>query len=409
MNYTMREYIGKALEAVRQSLYPYLRQSMTEIYGNTWEERAVKHLQQFQRKTLAIEETDPLFEDVAAQLTVINREWEKVFKQKLSPADRALVNELLAIRNQWAHQATFSTDDTFRATDSALRLLKSLDASNVAEVQKQRQQIFFILAQEQDRDKNKLTHISAEEKRISQNLQGLLQKLPFRNLSLLNQALTHTSYKYENPNTGEDNETLELIGDAVLSLLSCEYVYQKDTNLREDQITNWRSKLTGNKQLAQYAAKLELGQWLKIGKGEEHQGGRQKPSILSNAFEALVGAYYIDSGIEAVRNWIYPLFDDVWLQMDTTGEVGKGDTDNPKSKLQQIVLQPGFTGNPDRKPPEYKTTRSGGTDNEPEFTALVLVAGKPLGAGKGRSKKEAENKAARAALIKISGTNSTVT
>lgn len=124
MNYTMREYIGKALEAVRQSLYPYLRQSMTEIYGDTWEERAVKHLQQFQRKTLAIEETDPLFEDVAAQLTVINREWEKVFKQKLSPADRTLVNELLAIRNQWAHQATFSTDDTFRATDSALRLLK---------------------------------------------------------------------------------------------------------------------------------------------------------------------------------------------------------------------------------------------------------------------------------------------
>ncbi len=397
-----RERISAALELLRQGLYPYLEQNMQKIYGDAWKARAAGHLRDFQRAQM--ETDDPLREDVAAQLTVINREWEKVFKQGLSPSDRALINELIAVRNKWAHQSPFSTDDTYRAVDSVARLLKSLNAPQVATVEKQRQDILRLLAQEQARSEIPPTLLSpAEEAQIVQRLGALLKAVPFQNVGLLNQALTHTSYKYENPNTGEDNEQLEFIGDAVLALLSCDYVYQQDPGLREGDMTEWRARLVGDGQLAQYAARLELGQWIRIGKGEERNGGRQKTSLLSNAFEALVGAYYLDSGIEVVRDMIYPFFDDVWSQLaDSDATMPRIDV---KSRLQQVVLHPDFSANPNRQPPEYKTIRSGGTDNDPEFTAVVYVAGGEYGSGKGRSKKEAERRAAEAALAKIETMN----
>lgn len=171
-----------------------------------------------------------------------------------------------------------------------------VDQQLIDEVDKQRQDILRLLAQEQPRQETRVTPVSpAEEARIRESLRELLERLPFRNAALLRQALTHTSYKYENPNTGEDNEQLEFLGDALLTFLSADFLYKRNPDLREGEMTNLRKNLVDNSRLAQFAEQLQLGQWIKLGRGEEHSGGRTKSSLLSNAFEAVVGAYYLDS------------------------------------------------------------------------------------------------------------------
>ena len=147
MGVSNRERIGKALDFLRQGLYFYAEQKMQAVYGHTWMIKAVSHLRDYQKSKQQVD--DIIREDVSALLMVVNREWDKVFKSSLSQPDRALVNELLEVRNQWAHQSTFSTDDTYRAVDSVLRLLKSMSSSQVAEVEKQRQDVLRLLNQEQ--------------------------------------------------------------------------------------------------------------------------------------------------------------------------------------------------------------------------------------------------------------------
>ncbi len=127
----------------------------------------------------------------------------------------------------------------------------------------------------------------------------------------------------------------------------------------------------------------------------------QKTSLLSNVFEAVIGAYYLDSGIEAVSDFINPFFAAVVNDLPTTQDAIPKINDDVKGWLQQVVLDPNFSGNPNRQPPEYKTTRSGGTDNDPEFTAVVYVAGNEYGRGKDHSKKKAEKLAAEDALKRL--------
>lgn len=395
-----RERIGKALDCLRQGLYSYVEQKMQLVHGSTWMTKAVSHLRDHQKSKQQVD--DIVREDVSALLTVVNKEWDKVFKSSLSQPDRALVTELIEVRNQWAHQTTFSTDDTYRAVDSVLRLLKSMSSSQVADVEKQRQDVLRLLTQEQARHEVRPIPVSpAEESRVRQRLDGLLKRIPFQNAYLLNQALTHTSYKYENPNTGDDNEQLEFIGDALLTFLSGDFIYKRNPDLREGKMTVLRSNLVDTPQLAKFAAALELGKWMRLGKGEDINGGRSKPTLLCNVFEAVVGAYYLDSGIEAVRDLVDPFFEEVVNDLPLTEDSIPQIKDDVKGWLQQIVLEGTFASNPSRKPPEYRTIRSGGTDNNPEFTSVVYVAGSEYGSGKDSSTRKAEKRAAEDAISKL--------
>jgi ribonuclease-3 len=373
---------------------------MQAIYGSTWMTKAASHLRDYQKAKQPVD--DIVRQDISALLAVANKEWDKVFKSNLSQPDRTLVNELLEVRNQWAHQSTFSTDDTYRAVDSVLRLLKSLSAPQAADVEKQRQDVLRLLSQEQARHEIRTVPVSTlEEARIRQRLDELLKRLPFQNAYLLNQALTHTSYKYENPNTGEDNEQLEFLGDALLTFLSGDFLYKRNPDLRAGQMTILRSNLVDTPQLAQFATELELGKSMQLGKGEESTGGRRKSSLLSNVFEAVVGAYYLDSGIEAVRDLIDPFFEEVVNGLPTTEYSIPKIDNNPKGRLQEFVMSTDFPSNPNRQPPEYKTNHPDGTDNDREFTSVVYIAGNEYGIGKARNKKEAEKRAAEDALRRL--------
>lgn len=394
-----QERIGKALDSLCQGLYVYVEQKMRAAYGNNWETKAATHLREHQKGKRPVSD---ILRDVSVLLTLVNREWDKVFKNSLSQSERALVNELIEVQNQWAHQSTFSTDDTYRAIDSVIRLLKSISAPQVEDVEKQRQDVLRLLSQEQARHEIQLIPVSpAEEARMRQRLDELLKRIPFQNAYLLNQALTHTSYKYENPNTGEDNEQLEFVGDALLTFVSGDFLYKRNPDLREGKLTVLRSNLVDTPQLARFAAELELGKWMRLGRGEDISGGRSKSSLLSNVFEAVVGAYYLDSGIEAVRDLIDPFFEEIVNDLPTTEDAIPKIKEDVKGWLQQIVLDPGFSGNPSRRPPDYKTERSGGTDNNPQFISVVYVAGSEYGKGQDRSKKESEKRAAEDALRRL--------
>ena len=242
MGVSNKERIGKALDYLRQGLYPYIEQKMQVEYKTTWMTRATSHLQDHQKSKQQVDNI--IREDVSAMLTVVSREWNKAFKGSLSKPDHALVTELLEVRNQWAHQSTFSIDDTYRAVDSVFRLLKSMSSPQVADVERQRQDVLRLLTQEHARNEVRPIPVSpAEESRIRQRLDELLKRIPFQNAYLLNQALTHTSYKYENPNTGEDNEQLEFIGDALLTFLSGDFLCKHNPDLREGKMTVLRSNL----------------------------------------------------------------------------------------------------------------------------------------------------------------------
>ncbi|WP_293159468.1 ribonuclease III family protein [Okeania sp. SIO2C9] len=133
--------------------------------------------------------------------------------------------------------------------------------------------------------------------------------MSFQDASLLQLALIHRTYLYENPTeVSVDNNRLEFLGDALLNFLSGEYLYRKYQKMTEGEMTQKRSSLVDNQQLAKFTIDLNLGQFILLSKGEESQGGRENNSLLSDAFEAIIGAYYIDYGIEAVRNFLVPIF-----------------------------------------------------------------------------------------------------
>lgn len=219
--------------------------------------------------------------------------------------------------------------------------------------------------------------------------------LIFRNEKLLRQALTHRSYVNEHPNEGEHNERLEFLGDAVLNFLSGDYLYRCNPDKGEDELTRRRSALVDEKQLAKFAIEVGLDSRMRLGQGAIRDGGFQNPNLLSSAFEAVVGAYYIDKdyNIDAVRDVIEPLFKSVPENI----VVVRSNVDS-KNRFQEWVHQNITT------PPKYKTSSVPGLPpHAPEFISEVFVEGEeiPLGIGKGRNKKEAEKAAAENALAKL--------
>lgn len=207
----------------------------------------------------------------------------------------------------------------------------------------------------------------------------------FTDLRLLEQALTHSSFVYENNmGTKSSNERLEFLGDAVLELLTSDLLYSRYPGLTEGELTKGRANLVCEPSLAARARRLELGKYLRLGRGEAAGGGTEKDSILSDALEAVIGAVYLDGGLETARVFVESLFDDVGLDL--------GPALDPKSSLQEKIQKTS------RIPLVYVIVSESGPAHQREFTATVSHNGRILGTGVGRSKKDAEQQAAAIAL-----------
>ena len=394
------ERVTKALNLLGQGLYPYVEQEMQAVHGDRWLAKAQNCLPN--NKIPKIKKIDNILrEDISILLSVVSKQWDDVFKKHLTLCEKALVLELIEVRNNWAHNSLFSTEDTYRALGSIAILLKAVSALEQAEnVEKQKLEVLRILSQEQSRYETRQGSVVSpgEEKRIRERLDEILKKLPFQDASLLNQALTHRSYLYENPKAvSEDNELLEFLGDALLTFLSAEYLYRDYSKKSEGELTCIRSALVDNAQLAKFAIGLDIGKWMRLSKGEATSGGSAKESLLSNTFEAIIGAYFLDSGIEAVRDFVERLFTPVVEEIiSSQPEPDSNIPVDPKNQLQQLVQQ-----NMGPITPQYITIQEAGSDHAKEFTVEVRVNSKVYGKGSGRSKKEAEKRAAEVALKKL--------
>ena len=212
--------------------------------------------------------------------------------------------------------------------------------------------------------------------------------LTFSDKALLQRALTHRSYINENPDYPlEDNERLEFLGDAILDFITGEYLYHHFPEMAEGQLTNLRSALVRTETLAKFASDLNLGEFLYLGKGEEEGGGRCRKAILCDAFEAVIGALYLERGIDITRQFVQqmiePALQDV-LNTDTHKDA--------KSRLQE-VSQSHF-----QVTPTYRTIKEEGPDHAKEFTVEALIGNKSFGTGCGFSKQAAAQAAAEQAL-----------
>ena len=212
----------------------------------------------------------------------------------------------------------------------------------------------------------------------------------FADPTLLDAALTHRSYAFEQE-LDVNNERLEVLGDAVLGLVVTDMAYRTFPDLAEGELAKLRASIVNMSALADVARQLGLGQAVKLGHGEEMSGGRDKASILADALEALLGAVYLDRGLDVARSLIERLF----LPRMNAYVRGEGERDY-KTILQELASQDL------RALPEYRIEESG-PDHQKEFSATVYLAGKPWGSGVGRSKKEAEQQAAHEAYRRLSG------
>lgn len=220
-------------------------------------------------------------------------------------------------------------------------------------------------------------------------MNGLEQKLQyrFRDRSLLENALHHSSYANESRNRGvTSNERLEFLGDSVLGFVTAKYLYKHYPDLPEGKMTRLRAELVCETALHKVARELELGRYLRLGKGEEVTGGRTRPSILADAVEATIAAMYLDGGMEVAESFILTR---VLADLDKGLPVRS--TDN-KTRLQELVQQTsGHTLT-------YAVTGESGPDHRKQFTVTVYIDGTAAGEGVGRTKKEAEQAAAGNAL-----------
>lgn len=207
----------------------------------------------------------------------------------------------------------------------------------------------------------------------------------FKDKRLLINALSHSSYANEKKRPGGSNERLEFLGDSVLSVVVSDYLY-KNLNVAEGELTKMRASLVCEKSLHIFAQKINLGDYLLLGKGEENTGGRERPSILADAFEAVIAAIYLDGGMEAAAKHI------LRFMPEDLHHVMKPAFSDFKTVLQEVVQK-----NPEEKV-EYVLIGEEGPDHNKRFVVEVLLNSQVIGKGKGRSKKEAEQLAAKEAL-----------
>lgn len=210
----------------------------------------------------------------------------------------------------------------------------------------------------------------------------------FNDMKLLIQALTHSSYANENNlKKIENNERLEFLGDAVLEIVTSDYLYRSYPDRLEGELTKFRASIVCEPTLAEFAREISLGSYLLLGKGEDSSGGRKRDSVLSDTVEALIGAIYIDGGIKYAKEFI-----ETTLLSDV--ETRKRFVDS-KTHLQEHIQQKSDV------PIEYKVVSETGPDHNKSFTVHVIHDGNVIGEGEGRSKKSAEQRAAFDALKKM--------
>jgi ribonuclease-3 len=221
---------------------------------------------------------------------------------------------------------------------------------------------------------------------------ALLQRLglPSKNLLLVTRALTHRSYINEHSEALEDNERLEFLGDAVLDFIAGAWLYNHFPEKAEGELTRMRSALVCTEQLAYFARTLDLGPAMRLGHGEDQAGGRQKDVLLCAAFEALVGALYLQNDILVVQHFIHPMLENVSEQF----LIGT-DLQDPKSRLQE------WSQGRKLGIPQYVTLQANGPDHDRMFEVEVNIGGEAYGKGIGRNKQTAERLAAQATLETI--------
>jgi ribonuclease-3 len=212
----------------------------------------------------------------------------------------------------------------------------------------------------------------------------------FNDPSLLIRALTHRSYVNEHAEVTDDNERLEFLGDAVLDFLAGAFLYHQFPEQREGGLTRLRAALVNTEQLARFAAALDLGGMLRLGKGEAESGGRTRQTLLADAFEAVMGALYLDSGLDAVRAFVEPLFG------ESAHHILLTERDQDAKSLFQEWAQAELG-----QTPRYSTQAVSGPDHSREYTIDVLVGGEPYGTGTGPNKQAATQAAARDALRRV--------
>jgi ribonuclease-3 len=210
----------------------------------------------------------------------------------------------------------------------------------------------------------------------------------FKNRDLLKRALTHRSYTNEHPEQElEDNQRLEFLGDAVLDFVTGELLYHRFPKAPEGRLTRLRAALVRTETLADFAISCGVHETLMLGKGEEENGGRERESNLCDAFEAVVGALYLDQGIEVAARFTAPLLEDALEDV-----LEREDDKDPKSRLQEWSQRHLSTI------PTYETIDSTGPDHAKEFTVAVYLNGEEQAQGMGRSKRAAAQEAARKVL-----------
>lgn len=208
----------------------------------------------------------------------------------------------------------------------------------------------------------------------------------FHNPELLTEAMTHSSYAHEQHKGMKYNERLEFLGDAVLSIVVSDYIYKHCPDLPEGELTKLRASLVCEKSLFDFAKQIDLGSYLRLSNGERRNGGAKRPSIVSDAFEALIAAIYLDGGMEAARKHI------LRFVIPEIEQHKNHSFKDYKTALQEIIQK-----NPGEKL-EYRLVGSSGPDHDKHFKVEVCLNSNVIGRGGGRSKKEAEQQAAREAL-----------
>ena len=213
----------------------------------------------------------------------------------------------------------------------------------------------------------------------------------FKNPDLLKLALTHRSYIYESAGEGlSSNERLEFLGDAILAFISADYLYRAFPDLSEGELSDLRASLVRGVTLATFASEIELGNFLLMGKGEQSSGGSQR--VLASAFEAVLGAMYLDQGIETVQRFLMPRIEPLARNI----VVKKLFKDQKSLFQEQAQAHVGIT-------PSYRLVSQEGPSHNREFTVEVLLGDQVAGMGQGRNKQAAEQEAARVALMSRGG------
>lgn len=225
----------------------------------------------------------------------------------------------------------------------------------------------------------------------------LMQNIPeFKNPKLLHHAFIHRSYLNETKEPIESNERLEFLGDSILSFVISDYLFKTYPDFDEGILTNLRSLVVNTKNLAKTARSLEFGKYLYLSHGEEESLGRENESILANTFESVIGALYMDQGIEAVKEFLLKL-----LIPDIEEYVAKKVFKDPKSLLQEYVQAR------KQNSPVYKVLNEEGPAHAKKFTIGVFIGNEKAGEGTGRSKQQAEERAAEQALARLTPTATT--